>query len=1249
MTNRKWEARLRIPNFSGLPFSQRPLYPPAMRVPFVALLAVSVLSSSAATVREVAGMRRNHDAGSLHEAATARETVTDFTGPQVADQNARVSAPNGPLTPTAADAEAVEPQHSAPAGAISLTDRVRYQTAIEEVYWQHRIWPKERSGPKPVLSEVMSAAQIEKKVQNYLQNSEVLRRMAHQITAADLQAEMDRMAQHTKDPEMLHELFRALGNDPFVIAECLARQALSERLVTELRTNAESAGAPMQDGVAQLQFSDRAGGSDIATESCVSTRYSLPTVATGAEKFTENTWSPLTNVPGRRANQSAVWTGSEMIVWGGVNYDMPLGTGDRYNPATDTWSAVNLVHGPAARTRHSAVWTGTEMIVWGGFGPKGAVVSSGGKYNPGNDTWAATSVTNAPSARGWHTAVWTGAEMLVWGGTGARGFPSTGGRYDPETDSWRPTSATNAPEGRFQHTAVWSGTEMIVWGGEGDYYLKSGAKYNPASDSWTTVAAVNSPSARYGHSAVWTGSEMVVWGGWNGHSLHDGARYDPASNAWVRLNGINAPHGRYSHTAVWTGSEIIVWGGTVYPDGDGRSGGRYNPATNTWRRISLTKAPSPRDTHTAVWTGSEMIVFGGGYGETLNTGGRYDPEADSWASVRTTNTPDGRYLHTAVWTGTEMIVWGGGTNSFYSANTGGRYNPALDAWVPTSTAGAPHGRQDHTAVWTGTEMIVWGGWDSSFSVPIMNSGGRYNPARDSWSPTTLTNAPDPKRWHSAVWTGSEMIVWGGEEGADGVTNSGGRYDPDTDSWVATSATNAPAPRIYHTAIWTGGEMIVWGGGNYTASNTGGRYNPRTDTWTAMNTTGTQPRTGHTAIWTGTAMIVWGGYNGAVHVNTGARYNPSTNTWKPTTLSNAPDARGAHAAIWTGEEMIVWGGYSQQTARMLNTGGRYNPGTDSWTATSTIRAPHESEYPTAVWTGSRMIVWGGFAYSGTDQNLLSTGGAYAVAPPPGVHPVNLSTRLNVLTGDNVAIAGFIVGGTGTKNVLIRGIGPSLTPLGVPGVLADPVLALHTNNTQGADVIIATNDNWKINAQNGESQQAAIAATGIPPAKDAEAAILANLNPGSYTAVLSGKNNSTGNSLVEVYDLNGGSALLSNVSTRGFVGTGDQVMIGGLILGPAASGKATVVVRAIGPTLGQFGINNFLTDPTLELRNANGALIARNDDWQSDTDASKMPNNLTPANAKESALSRVLTSGNYTAIVRGKNNTTGVALVEVYYLP
>jgi hypothetical protein len=254
-------------------------------------------------------------------------------------------------------------------------------------------------------------------------------------------------------------------------------------------------------------------------------------------------------------------------------------------------------------------------------------------------------------------------------------------------------------------------------------------------------------------------------------------------------------------------------------------------------------------------------------------------------------------------------------------------------------------------------------------------------------------------------------------------------------------------------------------------------------------------------------------------------------------------------------------------------------------------------------------------------------------------INISTRGSVQTGGNVMIGGLIITGTGPKTVLFRALGPTLAqpPFNVPGVLADPVLELH--DASGA--IIASNDNWQ------QAANASSIPTNRRPPNSAESAILIDLNPGRYTAIVRGVNNTTGNALVEAYDLDiSGDSKLSNISTRGLVQTGAGVMIVGVIVqGPE---NANVVIRALGPTLGQppISLPGALPDPILELRNAIGTLITSNDNWQDSQKPQIQALAFAPPNATESVIVAPLVPANYTAVVRGKNNTTGIALVEVY---
>jgi hypothetical protein len=247
-------------------------------------------------------------------------------------------------------------------------------------------------------------------------------------------------------------------------------------------------------------------------------------------------------------------------------------------------------------------------------------------------------------------------------------------------------------------------------------------------------------------------------------------------------------------------------------------------------------------------------------------------------------------------------------------------------------------------------------------------------------------------------------------------------------------------------------------------------------------------------------------------------------------------------------------------------------------------------------------------------------------------------MQVQTGDNVGIGGFIITGSAPKHVLVRAIGPSLTQSGVPNALADPVLELHG---PGGFATI-NNDNWR----DDPVQEAAIIATGIPPTNNLESAIDTTLNPGAYTAVVRGKNNTSGVALVEVYDLSQAvSAKLANISTRAFVSTGDNIVIAGFVLG-GHSGDDKVIVRGLSPA----GVANPLADPTLELRDANGVLIGSNNDWQDDaTQAAGLTGaGLAPPNPLDAAIMATLPPGLYTALLAGRNNGTGVGLVEVYDL-
>lgn len=282
-------------------------------------------------------------------------------------------------------------------------------------------------------------------------------------------------------------------------------------------------------------------------------------------------------------------------------------------------------------------------------------------------------------------------------------------------------------------------------------------------------------------------------------------------------------------------------------------------------------------------------------------------------------------------------------------------------------------------------MVVFGGasFNPSTGRPIyLTSGGRYDPVADHWDPMTL--APIVGRLHhTAIWTGSTMLVWGGSFDTFNpqqtqYPNDGARYDPIHDTWSFMNSADAPSGRAWHSSIWTGSRMIVWGGVNASGNQGDGKlYDPGANLWSPMPAAGAPTgRQQHTAVWTGSRMIVWGGWTGPSRTDTGAAYDPASQTWTTISAAGAPAPRYAHGALWTGSLMIVWGG-DAQGADLPSTGGRYDPETDQWFPMSGVEAPFGRISFGAVWMSDRMAVWGGFTYG----TYLNDGGMYCACSGP----------------------------------------------------------------------------------------------------------------------------------------------------------------------------------------------------------------------------------------------------------------------------
>ncbi|HKQ63009.1 MAG TPA: thrombospondin type 3 repeat-containing protein [Candidatus Polarisedimenticolaceae bacterium] len=916
---------------------------------------------------------------------------------------------------------------------LTFEERVVAQGTIERVYYAHQ------SGTRKPFEAAVPRELLERKVRTYLRESVALERLWHTpVTAEALERELARIERASRFPERLQEIYRALGDDPILVQECFARPVLVDRLARSFfagdarpqeraRAEIESIrkglvhGTLDPDGVSPVTETREA-----FSVSSLDATYSVPKVlwdewwtkeqerfhpedagtvagplelaSTRGSCAADDTWNNASLQdfwPEPRRGQAAVWTGTLIFIWGGTvagNRGVQFASaGLRYDPLTDTWTSASTVGEPLGVGTPSAFWTGTEVLI----------PSAHARYNPTTDTWSSMASPPVGAVGAGASVVWAGSLLVMWGGNNPQfgGRLKTGTRYDPSTDAWTPTSTIGAPSGRYNHVALWTGQEMLVWSGNvnpGDINSELGGRYDPVSNTWATLTADGAPSPREFGKAVWTGSEMIVWGG---VSSNTGGVYDPATDTWTGLTStVNAPTPRNGHFAAWTGSRMLIWSGA-----DGSvpfatdTGGLYDPATDSWVATSTLNGPGRRLSASAVWTGDRMIVWGGALGPdfdfavNVDTGGRYDPATDSWTPTSTNPAPDPRKLHTAVWTGNEVIVWGGetvGPSRDVGFDTGGRYDPLVDAWTPTATNAAPEGRRNHTAVWTGNEMIVWGGGNGG-NGPL-NTGGRYDPVADTWAPTSLTNAPVNRQEHSAVWTGQQMIVWGGYDFGVTYYNSGGRYDPIADTWSPTSTTNAPHGERRHSAVWTGSEMIIWGGSFYNNSSIpmyvslGGRYNPATDSWSATSTTGVPPaRESHVAVWTGSRMLIWGGGGFRTGFNTGGQYDPAANVWSLLSSVGAP-APAACDTLYGTEDCFhyrgAWTG-SEMLVWSQNPGGRYEAATDTWRPMSVTDAPGQHLHHTATWTGDELIVWGGAMGNllGGTATLSNTGGRYTADP------------------------------------------------------------------------------------------------------------------------------------------------------------------------------------------------------------------------------------------------------------------------------
>lgn len=521
----------------------------------------------------------------------------------------------------------------------------------------------------------------------------------------------------------------------------------------------------------------------------------------------------------------------------------------------------------------------------------------------------------------------------------------------------------------------------------------------------------------------------------------------------------------------------------------------------------------------------------------------------------------------------------------------------------------PTARQELATAALNGKVYVIGGYNSAGeSTDLVEV---YNPATDTWTSAHPIPAP-VNHGAAAVAAGKLYSLTGG---------SANVYNPETDSWAPVASMHfnhggTPAVGVISDKIYVAGGL----------SNTSLRdlevYDPSTNIWTVLASMSVARNHTGGAVIDGKFYVVGGRSSLINSRDTLEVYDPGTDSWS--NRAPMPTARSGIGVAAVNGEMFVFGG---ELPGLRGEVEAYNPISDTWRSLPDMPSSRHGIWASVI--GDKVYLPGGGS-AAEDILPTSTNQIFTVDRPATF--ANISTRLNVQRDDNVLIGGFIITGATSKRALLRAVGPSLPS---SGQLADPVLELHGSAGQ----LITANDNWE-DAPNEEG----IIDSALAPTDELEAAILTTLDPGSYTAIVRGAENATGVGLVEVYDLEAGSdSKPANISTRGLVQTGDDVLIGGLIL--TGSDSIDVIVRAIGPSLALTGV---LADPSLELFDANGARLAFNDNWRSSQETEIIATGFAPQNDLESAILRTLSPAAYTAIVRGVGETSGVALVEAYDL-
>jgi hypothetical protein len=983
-------------------------------------------------------------------------------------------------------------------------------------------------------------------------------------------------------------------------------------------------------------------------------------------------WSSAANsgnlTIGRQSHTSTLLFSGLVLTTGGYAGSGYAGTSELYNPTTR--ASTDTGHLKVLRLSHTAtLLPDGNVLVTGGVAS--TAQDSCELYNPTTASW--TSVGNLNFARYVHTAtLLPSGKVLVTGGAGSGGLLASAEIYDPATRTWglaAPMISTH-----FNHTATLLPGGMVLVAGGGN---ATAELYDPLTNEW--IGAGDLTANRQNHTAtLLPNGAVLVAGGIGPTQLASAELYDPASKTWAATGGLAKPRAFHTATLLSDG-KVLAAGGTSTNNADLVSAEMYDPQRGVWWPTA--SIATARGYHTAVvlpdghlliaggrsssstaLTSIELYDRGLGYspgqeplitllhftpdfpfsltglrfkGMSEASGGSSSNSASNYPLVQIRNLDNGEvaFLPPGSWSDTSFTALPVGGLPFGPAMvtifTNGIPSASKLLLVGNPPAGLTYSQNPATyninqAITNNVPSNV-GGAVISYSIsPALPAGLNFNTATGviSGTPTALSPATNytitagnsggttTAALTVAVTKASQVITF--------TTIAGKTYgdadfllDAAASSGLKVGFTIVSGPGLPVTVNGTMGVHLIGAGVIIVRASQFGNSN----------------------------------YDAAPSVDQTFTVAPAASFTSLTSSSN-PSKFGQNVLFLA----HVAGSFSQAGDRTGTIQFKDNG--------ANLGSPQTLDLSGSAFFATTLLTSGTHAitaeYSGDANFNASAGtlsGGQVVSPAPGILG-NVSTRLQVGTGSKALFAGFIVQGNAPKKVLIRSAGPSLAGFGVPGTLANPQMELHDTNST-----IGTNDNWQVTQIGGiitSDQAAEIQASGVAPGDPAEPAIIATLSAGSYTAIVNGVNATEGVATVELYDLtpNNGSTL-ANISTRGFIQTGDGVMIGGFIV---LDQPLKVFVRATGPSLVPLGIDDALANPQLELHDANGTL-GGNDDWQitqiggivtNDQSSDIQNSGLAPSNPAESAIIATLGPGSYTAIARGADGGKGIGLIEVYAL-